>query len=457
MMMIYENIRLALFSLKANKMRALLTMLGIIIGIGSVIAIMTVGDSVTSTVADSMSSLGANNITVTLEERKDDEEASDAMFGMNWGSSKDENAKQPTQKDHIRRYIILLCRLNAKQPTQKDYITTDMLRQMKEAFGDSITAYSITEQVGSGSIQQNAESGKANVSVMGTSLGYFLANDVQLVQGSYFSEEELENGAMVALLSEEALDDLFHGDADAAVGSTMTVSVNDKYYNLIIEGVYAKDEDETMSMYSMFMNSDATNLYIPLKTAQDINHASGYQTLTVVVDPNQNPDQLAADIESYFDNLYRNNRDFIVSATSMASMVSIMETMMSTITTAIALIGGIALVVGGIGVMNIMLVSITERTREIGTRKALGAPNSSIRLQFIIESIVICLIGGAIGIVVGCVGCIAAANYIGASAVPSVKSILISLGFSMAIGVFFGYYPANKAAKLNPIDALRYE
>ena len=228
MMMIYENIRLALFSLKANKMRALLTMLGIIIGIGSVIAIMTVGDSVTSTVADSMSSLGANNITVTLEERKDDEEASDAMFGMNWGSSKDENAKQPTQKD---------------------YITTDMLRQMKEAFGDSITAYSITEQVGSGSIQQNAESGKANVSVMGTSLGYFLANDVQLVQGSYFSEEELENGAMVALLSEEALDDLFHGDADAAVGSTMTVSVNDKYYNLIIEGVYAKDEDETMSMY----------------------------------------------------------------------------------------------------------------------------------------------------------------------------------------------------------------
>ena len=120
MMMIYENIRLALFSLKANKMRALLTMLGIIIGIGSVIAIMTVGDSVTSTVADSMSSLGANNITVTLEERKDDEEASDAMFGMNWGSSQDDNAKQPTQKD---------------------YITTDMLRQMKEAFGDSITAY----------------------------------------------------------------------------------------------------------------------------------------------------------------------------------------------------------------------------------------------------------------------------------------------------------------------------
>ena len=134
-----------------------------------------------------------------------------------------------------------------------------------------------------------------------------------------------------------------------------------------------------------------------------------------------------------------------------------MQKIMDTITSAIALIGGIALVVGGIGVMNIMLVSITERTREIGTRKALGAPNSSIRMQFIIESIVICIIGGIIGILIGCAGGIALARYVGADVVPSLRSILISLGFSMAIGVFFGYYPANKAAKLNPIDALRYE
>ena len=133
MMMVYENIRLALFSLKANKMRALLTMLGIIIGIGSVIAIMTVGDSVTSTVAESMSSLGANNVTISLEERKDDEDENASMMGMSWDSSSDENAKQPTQKD---------------------YMTSDMLRQMKETFGDGIKAYSITEQVGNGELQQ---------------------------------------------------------------------------------------------------------------------------------------------------------------------------------------------------------------------------------------------------------------------------------------------------------------
>ena len=156
--MIYENIRLAVFSLKANKMRALLTMLGIIIGIGSVIAIMTVGDSVTATVTESMSSLGANNITVTLEEREDADDES-VQMGMDWGSSDED----------------------AKQPSQEDYITTEMLRQMKDALGSSIKAYSISEQVGAGQIQQEADGATAEVSVKGTSLGYFLANDMNLV------------------------------------------------------------------------------------------------------------------------------------------------------------------------------------------------------------------------------------------------------------------------------------
>ena len=436
MTMLYENIRLALFSLRANKMRALLTMLGIIIGIASVIAIMTVGDSVTATVTESMSALGANNITLSLQQRPEDEEEDTAsLWGMNFGDDEEE-----------------------KEPTDKDYITTDMLKSLKDAFGDAIETYSVTESVGAGEIQDNERT--ASVSVMGTSLGYFWANDLEILQGNYFSERDLTDGAYVALLSEDALDDLFDGSAEAAVGSRITTAIDDKYYNFIIEGVYSEPEDETggAAMMAYYMGGmDTTDLYIPLKTAQAINHTSGYRSLTVVVDPEQNPDELAAQIEDFFDNLYRNNRDFEVQAMSLSAMVSIMESIMNTLTTAIALIGGIALIVGGIGVMNIMLVSITERTREIGTRKALGAPNSSIRIQFIIESIVICIIGGAIGIVIGCLGGIAAADYVGASATPSLRSILISLGFSMAIGVFFGYHPANKAAKLNPIDALRYE
>ena len=429
MTMLYENIRLAIFSLKANKMRALLTMLGIIIGIGSVIAIMTVGDSVTATVTESMSSMGVNNITVMVQERKEEEESE---FGLMWASHED-----------------------AKKPAPEDYITADMLRQLQQTYPEDITAFSITENVGMGEIQQGSITEKVNVN--GTSLGYFLANEVELASGAYFSEKELQEGAMVALISENAIEDLFQGDPEKALGQYVTVCVDKKYYNFIVEGVFKEKDDPSMNMYNFMLNGDATSFYIPLKTAQSITHTSGYQTLTAVVNPQANPDECADKIQSFFSNIYRNNADFEVTAQSLSAMVSITEKMMGTITTAIAIIGGIALVVEGIGVMNIMLVSITERTREIGTRKALGAPNSSIRAQFIIESIVICIIGGAIGIVLGCAGGITAAKIIGANAVPSIKSILISLGFSMAIGVFFGYYPANKAAKLNPIDALRYE
>ena len=141
----------------------------------------------------------------------------------------------------------------------------------------------------------------------------------------------------------------------------------------------------------------------------------------------------------------------------MESMLDEMNKMLDTISTAISVIAGIALLVGGIGVMNIMLVSISERTREIGTRKALGATNGSIRLQFIIEAMVLCSIGGIIGVILGVTGGSFAAKLMEAEAHASVSSIIESVAFSMAIGLFFGYYPANKAAKMNPIDALTYE
>ena len=201
-----------------------------------------------------------------------------------------------------------------------------------------------------------------------------------------------------------------------------------------------------------------TNLYMPLKAAFNYEHSeSYYQYVQVTTESGVDADLLASKIENFFEPYYRNNRTSELNAITVGSMVSMLTDMLSTITLAISIVAGIALVVGGIGVMNIMLVSITERTKEIGTRKALGAKNSSIRIQFIVEAVIICLIGGAIGVVVGIGGGVLASNLLGYPARPSIPGIIISLIFSMAIGVFFGYYPANKAAKMNPIDALRYE
>lgn len=429
MMIFYENVRLALFSLKANKMRALLTMLGIIIGIASVIAIMTVGNSLTTTVTDSMSSMGANNITVGLQQREQEEEKTDE--GMSFEGRKPMKAAE-----------------------ESDYFTAEMLENYCETYADSIVALSATEMLGNGQIVDGNL--YANIVVTGTSLGYFAANDTTLLSGRMFSEKEMSDSAKVALISDKAADNMFGGDVETAVGSIIQISVNGQYYNFTVVGVY-EYEESAMSFSSSSAKDISTNCYIPLRTAQEINHTTGYSQFTVVTAADVDSEAFAEDTEQFFNVYYRNNRYFEVSAFSMASMVETMTDMLSTITTAIAVIAGIALLVGGIGVMNIMLVSITERTREIGTRKALGAPNSSIRLQFIVESIVICLIGGIIGIILGVVLGIGFADFLGTSATPSIESIIISLSFSMAIGVFFGYYPANKAAKMDPIDALRYE
>ncbi len=159
----------------------------------------------------------------------------------------------------------------------------------------------------------------------------------------------------------------------------------------------------------------------------------------------------------FFNRYYEKNPYITIQVISMESMLTQIDSMMSTMSIAIAIIAGISLLVGGIGVMNIMLVSVTERTREIGTRKALGAPNSAIRAQFIIESVITCLVGGVFGIILGVVLGSFGASALGFPAKPSISIIFIAVSFSMAIGVFFGYYPANKAAKLNPIEALRYE
>ena len=270
-------------------------------------------------------------------------------------------------------------------------------------------------------------------------------------------ETDYQNGRKVALVTDKLVNNLFEGNYRAAVGREIEVQDGQGYSTYTIIGVYEYEENPMMINTSS--DKDITTyLYIPIKVAQTKNHSSGgFESISIVAKSNVNTNEMILDAKNYFNTYYRNNRYYEVGAFSMASMISAMSTMMDTVTLAIGVIAGISLLVGGVGVMNIMLVSITERTREIGTRKALGAPNSSIRLQFIMESMVICLIGGMIGVILGVSLGIFASNLLGYPAEPTIFSILLSLGFSMTIGVFFGYYPANKAAKLDPIEALRYE
>lgn len=427
-MLIGENILLALSGLKSNKMRAFLTMLGIIIGIASVIAIMTVGSSLNTSVTTSMQEMGANNLTVGLKQKSSTEEVTED--GMRFGAG------------------------NRRSMTSDDYITEEMMDAYLEEYADFIDAISVSESVGSGTAEDGNLS--ANVNITGVNGGYLEINELTLLAGRSLTERDQEEARKVVLVSDKLVENLFDGDNSAALGSPVDINLNNQYYSYTIVGVYEYEEN---ALFSSESDEDiTTDVYLPLESAKNQNHSEdGYTQFTVVTATGTDNSVFMEQTEYFFNVYYARNENYEVSVTSMESMLESMTEMLSTISIAISIIAGISLLVGGIGVMNIMLVSITERTREIGTRKALGATNGSIRLQFITESIVICLIGGLIGIALGLILGSAAVSVLGYDASASVGSIIFSVVFSMMIGVFFGYYPANKAAKMNPIEALRYE
>ncbi|WP_138160342.1 ABC transporter permease [Peptoniphilus catoniae] len=418
-MEILENIKTSLSGLLANKMRSFLTMLGIIIGIASVIGILTIGRSLSNTISSAFSQMDAAAIQV--------------MVGPKEGYNYDDISSS-------------------------DLMTKEDIDLMEETFKEDIKSIVLSEGPYSGTVTKDRET--ANVSILGTSPGTKDMDKLEILAGRFLNDEDIERRREVGIISDKVVDKIYGGSTEKALGSEIEVSVNNSLRSYRVVGIY-KYVPFNAGIFGGENEDSPTSLYIATTVANSQFNSSGdeenYQYILVLGKDSKNVDELSEKIKKYFNEGKYLEKSSEIDTYSLQENMNETNSAMANVQLAIGAIAAISLLVGGIGVMNILLVSVTERTREIGIRKALGATNKDIRLQFIIESIIICVIGGILGIILGAIIGYAGSSMMKEPTLPSIGSVILAVGFSMTIGIFFGYYPANKAAKLNPIDALRYE
>ena len=413
-MSFYESVRVAMLALAANKLRSILTMLGIIIGVGAVIALMSIGRGVEQFFVQQFTSLGTNLLYVFPGQLSDG---------------------PPGER---QRGVLTLGDSHAINNPLR---VPDVIAVAPEVRGNALVARAGNDM---------------DVSVNGVTASYLDALSGEAAIGAFLTDTDVEERSRVIVIGSDVFGKLFEPDEDPL---DQTIRVNNILFRVIgvMEergaGVGGANLDEMV--------------FIPLTTVQDRlfrrRTVSGEYQVNLIYASVISEDRMDAAQQQITELLrerhnisFRGEDDFVI--INQSDLISIFGDILSAMTIFLSAIAFISLVVGGIGIMNIMLVSVTERTREIGLRKAVGAKRRNVLGQFLIEAVTLALIGGLLGIALGAGGAVAATSFIpDFSAVVGIDAIAIAILFSMAVGLFFGIYPAYRASRLNPIDALRYE
>ena len=404
-MLVFENIILALTAIKSNKMRSFLTMLGIIIGISSVIAITSIGASAKGAVGKEFEAYGMNNMYLYL----------------NWEKTQD-------------------------GVDENDLIMPEDIDALKARFPDDIK-YIVPNINAQSDTKVGRVEGKVDMYGVGPDYNTYKKN-MTILHGRMINRSDVEGGKDRIVIEKKAALNLFN--RENAVGKTLSVVINGEMRDLTVVGVY----DVPASIFQGMFMSDSYSTYVPYPILQ-----AGDQStfaLELYTDETKDQDGLGQQFTSYLSKIKDKESDFYIFE-SAESQLGQINKILGTLSIAIGAIAAISLVVGGIGIMNIMLVSVTERTREIGIRKSLGARTKDILQQFLIESMIISAIGGVIGTTLGIAIAAAGMSFAKIAVVIDPKIIVLAVAFSAMVGMFFGLYPARKAAKLDPIEALRYE
>ncbi|ADY55938.1 protein of unknown function DUF214 [Syntrophobotulus glycolicus DSM 8271] len=406
----WESVKISLRALISNKLRSILTMLGIIIGVGAVIAMVGIGNGATSDITSSIQGLGANLLTVSP------------------GQSSSNGVRSAAGS------------MNSLKMSDAEEIA---------ALGDSIKAVAPTNNKSGVQVVLGAEN--TNTTITGATETYTEVRNLEISTGRFITAEDVQDYAKVAVVGPSVVSSLLGSEDADIVGQK--IKINNIPFKVV--GV-------TVSQGSSGMNSSDDMIFIPITTNASRLVGNKYlRTIYVAAASEEMMDQAEAEIIAVLEKAHGidtgagESDDFTVQ-----NQETILETVQSVSKTMSMLLGGIAgisLLVGGIGIMNIMLVSVTERTREIGIRKAIGAKEKDIMLQFLTEAVVLCLLGGMIGIGFGYAASALVSKFLSMGSSISVSSIIIAFCFSALIGVVFGVVPARKAAKMDPIDALRFE